>query len=133
MRAAVAPLTRASPAAAAGPYPPGADRPPAVSLPTPIGDVAYTPGRGLRVGDSRLTLAGYGAVDLLHEEGGPTTLRVESLDLFVIWDPLERLHLFSEIDTIDQEDPHEERRNFLTERLFGDFSAFAWLTLRGGK
>ena len=133
MLAAVVLLTRASPAAAAGPYPPGADRPPALALPTPIGDVGYTPGRGLRVGDTRLTLAGYGAVDLVHEEGGPTTLRVESLDLFVIWDPLARVHLFSEIDTIDQEDPHEERRNFLTDRLFGDFAGYDWINLRVGK
>ena len=133
MLAAVVLLTWTSPTAAAGPYPPGADRPPALALPTPIGDVGYTPGRGLRVGDTRLTLAGYGAVDLVHEEGGPTTLRVESLDLFVIWDPLARVHLFSEIDTIDQEDPHEERRNFLTDRLFGDFAGYDWLNLRVGK
>jgi len=65
-------------------------------------------------GDTGLTLAGYGAVDLLHEEGGATTFRVENADLFVIWDPLARVHLFSEIDMVDQENPHEQRRTILT-------------------
>ena len=126
-------VTRASPTLA-GPSP-ATDKPnPAiVSQPTPVGDLAYTPGRGLRVGRTRLTLAGYGAVDLLHDEGGPTTFRVENVDLFVIWDPLERVHLFSEIDMIDQEDPHEQRRTFLTDRLFGDFAGLDWLNLRVGK
>ena len=104
-----------------------------LSLPTPIGAVRYTPGHGLRVGDTGLTLAGYGAVDLLHEEGGATTFRVENADLFVIWDPLARVHLFSEIDMVDQENPHEQRRTFLTDRLFGDFAGFDWLNLRVGK
>ena len=104
-----------------------------LSLPTPIGAVRYTPGHGLRVGDTGLTLAGYGAVDLLHEEGGATTFRVENADLFVIWDPLARVHLFSEIDMVDQENPHEQRRTILTDRLFGDFAGFDWLNLRVGK
>ena len=137
MLAAVVLLTRASPAAPADPYPPSPAayeaNAPVLSLPTPVGDVRYTPGHGLRVGDTRLTLAGYGAVDLLHDEGGPTTARVENVDLFVIWDPLQRVHLFSEIDMVDQESPREERRTFLTDRLFGDFAGFDWLNLRVGK
>src|SRR5256884_1221509 len=122
---------------------PPADHPPSpptseaqaslLSLPTPIGAVRYTPGHGLRVGDTGLTLAGYGAVDLLHEEGGATTFRAENVDLFVIWDPLARVHLFSEIDMVDQENPHEQRRTFLTDRLFGDFAGFDWLNPRAGK
>ena len=133
MLAAVVFFTCASPAAPADTYPSGAEKPPVVSLPTPIGEVAYTPGRGLHVGDTRLTLAGYGSVNLLHDEGGPTTARVENVDLFVIWDPVSRVHLFSEIDMVDQESPREERRTFLTDRLFGDFSGFDWLNLRVGK
>ena len=129
-------LICASPAAPADnpPSPPaGGAQASLLSLPTPIGAVRYTPGHGLRVGDTGLTLAGYGAVDLLHEEGGATTFRVENTDLFVIWDPLARVHLFSEIDMVDQENPHEQRRTILTDRLFGDFAGFDWLNLRVGK
>ncbi len=129
-------LICASPAAPADdpPAPPaGGAQASLLSLPTPIGAVRYTPGHGLRVGDTGLTLAGYGAVDLLHEEGGATTFRVENADLFVIWDPLARVHLFSEIDMVDQENPHEQRRTILTDRLFGDFAGFDWLNLRVGK
>src|SRR5207248_2616954 len=88
-------LIRASPASPADhpPSPPTSEAQASLlSLPTPIGAVRYTPGHGLRVGDTGLTLAGYGAVDLLHEEGGATTFRVENADLFVIWDPLARRH-----------------------------------------
>src|SRR5438094_8400016 len=129
-------LICASPAAPADdpPAPPaGGAQASLLSLPTPIGAVRYTPGHGLRVGDTGLTLAGYGAIDLLHEEGGATTFRVENADLFVIWDPLARVHLFSEIDMVDQENPHEQRRTILTDRLFGDFAGFDWLNLRVGK
>jgi len=95
--------------------------------------VRYPSVHGLRVGEPGLTLAEYGAVDLLHEEVGATTFRVEITDLFVICDPLARVHLFSEIDMVDQENPHEQRRTFLTDRLFGDFAGFDWLNLRVGK
>src|SRR5437660_5576253 len=67
--AALVLLTRASPVAAADAYPPspGADTP-VVSLPTRVGDLRYTPGRGLRVGDTALTLGGYVAVDLTRDD-----------------------------------------------------------------
>ncbi|TMA97591.1 MAG: hypothetical protein E6J70_15190, partial [Deltaproteobacteria bacterium] len=65
---------------------PGADTP-AVSLPTRVGDVRYTPGRGLRAGDTGLTLGGYVALDLTRNEGGPARFTVEDAGLFFIWDP----------------------------------------------
>ena len=109
--AAVVLLTLASPAAAANEYeyPPasgadGADAP-VLSLPTHIGEVRYTPGRGLRVGDTGLTLGGYGALDLTRDDGGPATFTFEDLSLFFIWDPTKRLHLFSELDVVEQDEP----------------------------
>ena len=134
---AVVLLSLASPAAAANEYPPasgadGADAP-VLSLPTHIGEVRYTPGRGLRVGDTGLTLGGYGAVDLTRDEGGTATFTFEDLSLFFIWDPTKRLHLFSELDVVEQDEPSVPRRTFQTERLYGDLAALDWLNLRVGK
>jgi len=134
---AVVLLSLASPAPAANEYPPasgadGADAP-VLSLPTHIGEVRYTPGRGLRVGDTGLTLGGYGALDLTRDDGGPATFTFEDLSLFFIWDPTKRLHLFSELDVVEQDEPSVARRTFQTERLYGDLAAFDWLNLRVGK
>ena len=134
---AVVLLSLASPAAAANEYPPasGADGADAsvLSLPTHIGEVRYTPGRGLRVGDTGLTLGCYGALDLTRDDGGPATFTFEDLSLFFIWDPTKRLHLFSELDVVEQDEPDVARRTFQTERLYGDLAAFDWLNLRVGK
>jgi len=132
--AALVLLTRASPVAAADAYPPspGADTP-VMSLPTRVGDLRYTPGRGLRVGDTGLTLGGYVATDLTRDEGGPARFTVEDAGLFFIWDPTPRLHLFSELDVVDQDEPAEPRRTFVTPRLYGDVAALDWLNLRVGK
>ncbi|TMB17121.1 MAG: hypothetical protein E6J71_15055, partial [Deltaproteobacteria bacterium] len=137
MLVAVVLLSLASPAPAANEYPPasgadGADAP-VLSLPTHIGEVRYTPGRGLRVGDTGLTLGGYGALDLTRDDGGPATFTFEDLSLFFIWDPTKRLHLFSELDVVEQDEPDVARRTFQTERLYGDLAAFDWLNLRVGK
>ena len=132
--AAVVLLNRASPVAAAEPYPPSpATDTPILSAPTPAGDVRYTPGRGLHVGDTGLTLGGYVAADLTRDEGGPTTFRVEDQGLFFIWDPTSRLHFFSELDVVDQDEPGGPRRTFVTPRLYGDVAALDWLNLRVGK
>src|SRR5207247_6355632 len=90
LMAAVALIALASPAAAVDPYEPAADAP-VLSLPTPAGELRYTPGRGLRVGDTGLTLGGYGAVDLTRDEGGAATFTFEDLSFFFIWDPTARL------------------------------------------
>src|SRR5207244_8441115 len=53
--------------------------------------------------------------------------------LFFIWDPTKRLHLFSELDVVEQDEPSAPRRTFQTERLYGDLAALDWLNLRVGK
>ena len=65
---------------------------------TPIGDLSYTPGRGLRVGDTGLTLGGYSNVSLLRDEGEKAHLRLDDVSLFVIWEPVARLRFFSELE-----------------------------------
>src|SRR5256884_9587432 len=130
--AAVVLLTLASPAAAANEYeyPPasgadGADAP-VLSLPTHIGEVRYTPGRGLRVGDTGLTLGGYVAVDLTRDEGGSATFTFEDTSLFFLWDPAKRLHLFSQLDEVAPDEPTVPRRTLQNERQYGVLAALDW-------
>jgi hypothetical protein len=104
-----------------------------------LGDLDYTPGHGLRVGQTGLTLGGYGSLDFTRNDGGPAELTLEALSLFVSWDPIERLHLFSEIEgedllTVDDYGHGGVTEgDFVVERLYGDFAATDWLNFRVGK
>ena len=102
-------------------------------------DLVYTPGRGLAVGRTGLTLGGYSNVELVRDEGGPVRLTFDELALFVTWDPLERVHLFSELEgedivTVD-DDGHggADDAEFTVERLYGDLALTDWLNVRAGK
>ncbi len=112
---------------------------PAYTLASPIGPLAYTPGRGLRLGHTPITLGGYTNLDLVRDEGGPTELTLDDLSLFVIADPHPRLHLFSELEieelvTLDSHGhggTHDAR--YVTERLYGDLTLSDQLIVRAGK
>lgn len=71
---------------------------PIASWATPIGDVRYTPGRGLGVGDTGLTLGGDLNVTLFRDEGEKAHLNLDDVSLFVIWEPIARLRFFSELE-----------------------------------
>ena len=110
-----------------------------VSWPTPIGDVRYLPGQGLHLGDTHLTLGGYSNVNLVRDEGSPALLKLDDLSLFVIWDPLARLHIFSELEFEDlvQVDGDGQWGNpdyqFTAERLYGDLALSDAVSIRVGK
>jgi len=74
---------------------------PVASWATPIGDLRYTPGRGLDVGGTGLTLGGYSNVSFFRDEGEAAHLRLDDLSLFVIWEPVARLRFFSELEYAD--------------------------------
>jgi len=108
-------------------------------LASPIGPLAYTPGRGLRLGDTRVTLGGYANVDLTRDEGGPARLGLDDLAVFVIADPTPRFHLFSELEVEDLVEVDDHGRggtpdhDFIAERLYGDANLTDELTVRVGK
>jgi len=107
------------------------------SLPSPVGAIAYTPGRGLRVGDTGLVLGGYTNLNLTRDEGGPVRFSVDDLSLFVSWHPVARLHLFSELELedlvdIDSHGGHSPS-TFTAERLYGDLAVSDQLGVRVGK
>ena len=109
------------------------------SLASPVGDLEYTPGRGLRIGNTGLTLGGYAAAFLTRDEGGPADLRMDDVSLFVIWNPLARFHFFSELEGEDllYVDDHghggTNKSTFIAERLYGEVSASDQFNLRLGK
>ena len=99
----------------------------------------YHLGQGLRLGNSGLTLGGYGSVrfEALHAHDPQLTL--SALSLFVSWDTGTRVRFFSELEledlTIAQEDRSFSTRSnvFELERLYADVYLSELATLRLGK
>ncbi len=110
-----------------------------LSAPVPIADLAYTPGRGLRIGDTHVMLGGYGNINLVRDEGSPADLRADDLSLFVIWDPTPRMHFFSEpeFEDIAEVDSRGHggtvNHTFTVERLYGDLTITDLVQIRVGK
>jgi len=105
---------------------------------SPIGELRYTPGRGVVLGKTGLHLGGYANVVLERDEGDPAELSPEDLSLFALWQIAPRLRVFSELEVenafrIDDEghvDSPDDR--FSVERLYGDVDVVDQLTVRGG-
>jgi len=103
------------------------------------GRLVYTPGAGLRVGRTGLTLGGYGNATFTRDEGDPARFSLDELALLVSWDPLPSLHVFSEIEGEDLATIDDEGHGglvdakFTVERLYGDVAVTDWLQLRAGK
>ena len=104
---------------------------------------SYQLGRGVRLGDSGLTLGGYLTAQASHPEGGSTQWRASHASLFLWWEPTERLKAFAELDQRNvvvrrrvPSDPaandSNERRVSL-ERLYLEWTADDALRLSGGK
>ena len=111
---------------------------PIVSHPTPFGEVTYTPGRGLALGDTGLLLGGYGNLVVSRNEGAPATLDFQDASLFVLWRLTQRLHVFSELEfehvvEIDTEgDLGSPNERFTVERLYADYTVADAFAVRGG-
>jgi len=111
---------------------------PIFTYPSPIGEVSYTPGRGLAVGDTGLRIGGYTNLTLTRNEGAPLTLNLEDVSFLIFWRLSSRLHVFSELEIenvfeLDHNghagNPHDR---FTVERLYADYTVADALTVRGG-
>ena len=111
---------------------------PIVVAPTPVGDLSYVPGRGLRVGDTGFHVGGYSNLSLTRDEGGPARLELEDVSFFLIWDPTPRLHVFSELEFEDIVEIDDQGHvgspddRFTAERLYADLRLSDHLQIRGG-
>ena len=117
--------------------PPVDEETPALAAPSPVGELRYTPGHGLRIGDTGLTLGGYTNLNLTRDDGGPAIFSLDDLSFFVAWDPAPRVHLFSELELEDLVDVDDHGRrsasSYTTERLYGDFVLSDSASIRVGK
>jgi len=111
---------------------------PLFERPSPLGSISYTAGRGLRVGDTGLTLGGYANLTVGRPEGGPGELELQDVSLFAIWDPLPRLHFFSEIEWADvfeandKGDAGSPDERLTVERLYADVTVNDLVNVRTG-
>ena len=138
--AALSALVVALGAAVAG-EPPAAnlDGAETLGVDSPIGRIEYYPGRGLRLGDTRITLGGFTKAEVNLLEGGDNRGGLEGPNFFLFFDPLPFVHAFSELETgtlVGAETGREGVRTglaFGVERAYGDFGASDAATLRFGK
>ena len=111
---------------------------PIFERPSPLGDISYTPGRGLRLGTTGLTLGGYASLTASRLERGTGEVELQDISWFVVWDPTPRLHVFSELEysdafRINQRGRFSTAENALTaDRLYADFTLTDLLSLRTG-
>ncbi|MBI2962599.1 MAG: hypothetical protein HYY35_02500 [Deltaproteobacteria bacterium] len=111
----------------------------AVGLDTAIGRVEYRAGRGLHLGDTRLTIGGFTTAEAERLEGGESAGGIEGANFFLFFDPLPYVHLFSELETgqlVGAAGDQRGARSHLrlgVDRAYGDFGASDALGLRFGK
>ncbi len=105
---------------------------------SPIGELAYTPGRGLQLGETGLTIGGYSNVTLTRDEGREAEGELDDLSFFIVGDPLPRLHIFAELEyedafTIDEDGDFSSPDDvFTAERLYADIAVADAVNLRTG-
>jgi hypothetical protein len=118
---------------------PHAEQAPVLIAPTAVGDIEYRAGRGLRIGDTGLTVGGFSTVAMSRFEGDRARFRFDDLDLFLFFDPTPYMHVFADL-AFDQlleldDGGHENSTNAeaSVERLYGDLSVSDPLNVRFGK
>jgi hypothetical protein len=118
---------------------PQPEKAPIFIAPTPIGDLEYRAGRGLRLGDTGFTLGGFGTVEANRLEGQSGRLGLGDIDLFVFFDPKPYLHFFGDfafdrvfdIDTVGGAQATSSDTS--VERLYGDLNLSDRANFRFGR
>lgn len=119
--------------------PSGASEAEALAADTSIGRIEYRPGRGLRLGDTRVTIGGFTTAEADRLQGGEASGKLEGPHFFLSFDPLPSVHLFSELEMGDlvtwatDQEGARSHLGFGVARAYGDFSASDALNLRFGK
>jgi len=112
---------------------------PLFSLDSPLGAIEYVAARGLRLGWTGLTLGGFTTLELAKEQGEAGSVELDSLNFLVLWQPIDFLRGFAEIEVGDlfSLDTHsgdvDSDPNANIERLYGDVSRSDALNARFGK
>jgi hypothetical protein len=112
---------------------------PAETTPSSPSTFEYHLGKGLRVGETGLTIGGYATALYTRQSHQPWKFKVSDLSLFLTWEAWGRLRLFSELEVDDAlvyeeaGSPTTREAFFNVERLYGDFIVSDAFTFRFGK
>jgi hypothetical protein len=121
---------------------PATDRtgPEVFGIDTDFGRIEYRAGRGLRVGDTGLTIGGFATAEGERLEGGESRGGIEGINLLLFFDPLRFLHVFAELGETGPLAEGESGRKGVrsdadveVDRLYGDLGSSDALNLRFGK
>jgi hypothetical protein len=103
-----------------------------------LGPLEYRAARGLKFGDSGLTLGGFTTFELERPDEGATALALDNVNLLALYEPVESFRVFAELEVGDllfwqsgesvDSSPHA---NF--ERLYVEYSHSDALNVRFGK
>lgn len=122
------------------PVGPGAGgTPPILSFDTPLGAFDYRAGRGLRIGDTGLTVGGFSTVEIDDEAPGEVTVELDSVNFLVLFEPIEPLRFFAELEIGGlaawqrEGDDFDHDPSYTIERLHADWTHGDALNLRLGK
>jgi hypothetical protein len=118
---------------------PRAEGPELFGVESPLGRVEYRAGRGLRLGDTGLTIGGFATAFAERLEEGESQGGLDHVNFLVFYDPLPFLHLFTEIEVNDILDWETGKRGARSdpgtkvERLYADLGWRDFANLRVGK
>jgi hypothetical protein len=104
-----------------------------------LGPLEYRVARGLRFGDSGLTLGGFATAELERPDHQATSIALDSVNLIALYEPVESLRAFAELEVgglFSWESrgggtDSDAKANF--ERLYAEYDVSDALTLRFGK
>ncbi len=97
---------------------------------------SYHWGRGYHIPAANLTLGGYFNTSYRYLENSGSELTLDSLSLFISWQPFERIHLFSELELeeiFSLDGIRAFNESFRVERLYADVLVNEAWTVRIGQ
>jgi hypothetical protein len=105
---------------------------------SPIGTISYRPARGMRFGNTGLQIGGFTTVEFDRAEHQPVQLDWDSFNFLILYEPIERFRIFSEIEigslfSFEEGGSADFSASLNTERLFGEISLSDGFNLRFGK
>lgn len=108
------------------------------SMNSPIGPLAYRSGRGVSIGETGLNIGGFSTVELDRNEGDPLSVQLDSLNLLLLYEPVDAFRIFGEFEIghLLAYEVHGDVRSdptFQIERLYGELSLDDPVNLRFGK
>ncbi|MGH0035514.1 MAG: hypothetical protein ACQGVK_10870 [Myxococcota bacterium] len=118
---------------------PAPDEEPLFSIGSPIGPLEYRAARGFRFGDTGLNLGGFTTFEFDRNEGEKANFEIDAVSLLALFQPVDWLRAFSEIEIGDlmayewEGGPPESDVNVEAKRLYGDLLFRESLNLRYGK